>query len=162
MLLDGAVPEPVAEAAFPRQLRQFLVERTELLGSRARRFPTREAALAARSRRGLGPVATQVLAQRSLRRSRGQWSWRADPRLRGASAVKLTAGQIRAVLEAIEAPSLLLLSEAGHAARQALLEEVRERIARLTVDTVPGGHHFHLEEAATAAARIARFLAGQT
>ena len=80
------------------------------------------------------------------------------PRLQGASAVKLSAEQIEAVLRSIRCPTLLLMAAAS-APDNDTLALARRCIAGLELDTVPGGHHFHLEGQAELAARhMARFI----
>ncbi len=86
--------------------------------------------------------------------------WISDPRLYGASAVKLTQGQNQAILENLSMPTLLLQADNGLAHVLDIRTEAQRYIANICAEIVPGGHHFHMEEAASnVAARISRFLA---
>ena len=88
-------------------------------------------------------------------------TWSTDPRLQGASAVKLTAAQIRAVLKALHMPTLLLLAEETSGQLPGLAEHARRHIESLTVRTIEGGHHFHMEPQVGEVARcMDQFLSG--
>ncbi len=117
-------------------------------------------ALAARTKGGLSKGAARLLAQRSLQRRDEGYIWISDPRLYGASAVKLTQGQNQAILENLSMPTLLLQADNGLAHVLEIREEAEQYIANFCAEIVPGGHHFHMEEAVdSVAARISRFLA---
>ena len=161
VLLDAITPAPVEEAAFADQLRRFLEDKQRLQNRQNRVYPTIEEAVASRRQRGLSAAAAKVLAERNLRPCAGGFTWTTDPRLQGASAVKLTAGQIQAVLERLAMPTLLLLAEEGigHASEAADL--ARRHVRDLEVASIAGGHHFHMEQGVTElAGRIRRFLQG--
>jgi len=162
VLLDAVNPEPVAERDFPSQMRRFLQDKRRLLGRDNRVFATVEEALSSRLDRGIGEEAARLLVERNLGPCGGGYTWTTDPRLQGASAVKLTAGQVQAVLEALAMPTLLLLARDGAGARRPDMRvEAERRIDRLEWEIVPGGHHFHMEaQAGPVAQRIGRFLAG--
>ena len=99
-----------------------------------------------RRKRGLSAHAAQMLSERNLKPCTGGVTWTTDRRLYGASAVKLTAGQNRTVLESLTMPGLLLLAEGGAMASSELLREVTQYSPALTVEYRTGGHHFHMEE----------------
>lgn len=160
VMLDAVGPEPVAEEKFPEQMRNFLDDKGRLLERDNRVFPSVEDAAGVRQSTGLTPEAAEVLARRSLRACEGGYTWTTDPRLRGASAVKLSRGQVDAVLGALKMPTLLVLAREGHGGRFARLEEMaRQSILDLQLAHVPGGHHFHMEaEVAQVAALLKEFL----
>ncbi|WP_206613464.1 alpha/beta fold hydrolase [Parahaliea mediterranea] len=146
VMLDGIVPEAVPETAFPFQLGRFVSERDRALARQARRYPSRDAAVEARVRNGFNRECAETLALRGLEGDSEQgWAWRIDPRLRAASAVKMTDGQIRATLGAIRAPALLLRAGRGMMQHEPLVELARGHIPQLRVTQVDGGHHFHME-----------------
>jgi pimeloyl-ACP methyl ester carboxylesterase len=155
VMLDAVMPEPVPEAEFPQQMRRFLQDKGRLLSRENRVFDSFEAAAASREEQGIGERAARQLAERNLRACEGGYTWTTDPRLRGASAVKLTRGQVDAVLQALDMPTLLLLAEKGFGGRhQQLAEVAQQSIRRLQVESLPGGHHFHMEEGAAHAAEL--------
>jgi surfactin synthase thioesterase subunit len=101
-----------------------------------------------------------VLVERSLSACPQGVTWTTDPRLHGASAVKLTEPEIRAVLKALDMPTLLMLAGNNSSGRRALAEYARSHIASLTVRVMDGGHHFHMESQVHEVARqVNQFLA---
>ena len=160
VLLDAVGPQAIAESDFSRQLAKFLKDKPRGLRREGRVYPTMDAAIDARTKGGLSNEAAQLLAQRSLQRRDDGYMWISDPRLYGASAVKLTQGQNRAVLENLSMPALLLQAENGLTHARDVRKEAESYIENFHAEIVPGGHHFHMEEAAgNVAARISRFLA---
>jgi len=146
ILLDALIPLAVPEEAFAAQLGRFLCERQSAVAAVPRRYADYESAIAARTRRGLPDAAARLLAGRSLEGSNDVgWSWRSDLRLRGASAVKLSAAQIGSVLAAIDAPVLLMLAAGGMMQGHDQVQLAMTQIKRMQTAQVEGSHHFHME-----------------
>jgi pimeloyl-ACP methyl ester carboxylesterase len=160
VMLDSLLPEPVPESEFPLQMRRFLQDKSRLLTSENRLFQSVEEAVASRLGRGISAPAARLLAERNLTPGEGGYTWSTDPRLRGASAVKLTAGQGEAVLQALDMPTLLLLASAGYGGRHPeQMATARRCVRRLEVSQMEGGHHFHMESGAQdVAGRITEFF----
>ena len=154
VLLDAVAPEPVPEERFAAQLGRYLNQRAQLMAREERVLTSVEDAIALRQSRGLSRAAAETLVPRSLVEVPGGYRWTNDPRLNGASAVKLTAGQITAALAAVTAPVLLLLAEGGHGRYPEILATAKEGFAQLTTQTVAGSHHFHLDGDVTSIARL--------
>ena len=147
VLLDALLPQAIDEAEFPGQMRKFLQEKSHWQNRDRRVFPSIDAAVAIRDDGSLPSAAARLLAERNLSPCEGGYRWTTDQRLRGASAVKLSAGQLQAVLQALTMPTLLLLAEEGLGGQHPQIEaQARQGISRLQVHTVPGGHHFHMED----------------
>ncbi len=160
VLLDAAAPHAIAETEFSSQLAKFLKDKPRGLRRVGRLYPTMDDALAARTKGGLSTDAAKLLAQRSLQRREKGYVWISDPRLYGASAVKVTVGQNQAILENLSMPTLLLQAENGLAHALDIRTQAEQYIANLCAEIVPGGHHFHMEETVdNVAGRISRFLA---
>jgi pimeloyl-ACP methyl ester carboxylesterase len=160
VLLDAVAPQAIAETEFSNQLAKFLKDKPRGLLREGRLYPEMDDALAARTKGGLSKEAARLLAQRSLQRRDEGYIWISDPRLYGASAVKVTQGQNKAILENLSMPTLLLQADGGLAHALDIREEAERYIANICVEDVPGGHHFHMEETVDrVAARISRFLA---
>ncbi|MCB1702852.1 MAG: alpha/beta hydrolase [Halioglobus sp.] len=159
VLLDGVVPNPVGEEQFSRQLRKFLDDKRYWTQKRNRIYPDVEAALASRADNSPPPALARALVERNLRPCDGGYTWTTDLRLRGASAVKLSPGQIQSVLESLAMPTLLLLAEDGFSKHPELAAQARQFIPHLEIHEVAGGHHFHMESGAAIVARqIDHFL----
>jgi pimeloyl-ACP methyl ester carboxylesterase len=160
VLLDALTPEPTAPQKFPKQLRSFLQDKARLLQRSNRIFASVDEAVASRASRGLSVTAARMLVQRNLRETPDGMMWMTDPRLRGASAAKLTQAQSRAVLKALRMPTLLMLARDSWAQSPELLDYAQRHIESLTVHTVEGAHHFHMEASVNEVAqRMDQFLA---
>ena len=162
VLLDAVMPQSVAEEEYATQMRKFVQDKQRLLRRDTRVFESVEAAVATRVERGLSHSAARSLVERNLRACSGGFTWTTDPRLRGASAVKLTAGQNQAVLEALDMPTLLLMAQEGFGRHPEVAANAKRYIRNLTVEKIDGGHHFHMEPCvSTVAQRIVDFLQGR-
>jgi pimeloyl-ACP methyl ester carboxylesterase len=161
VLLDAVSPEPVPEELFARQLLKFLSDKQRLLGRDNRVFASFDEAVASRESGDLPSSAARLLVERNLRPCPGGYTWCTDPRLHGASAVKLTTGQNRAVLEALCMPTLLLTARDGLRRHREVAAHAQRYIKNLTFEEVDGGHHFHMESSvASLAQSVERFLQG--
>jgi len=160
VMLDAVTPQPVAASEFPLQMRRFLQDKGRLLERDNRVFRTVEEAAASRMGQGIGAEAARMLAERNLMPCDGGYTWTTDPRLKGASAVKLTEGQVHAVLIALDMPTLLLLATEGHGGKFPQMAAAAQRSVRhLEMAHLEGGHHFHMEEGArNAAVKIEEFF----
>ena len=145
VLLDALSPHPVPEEQFPAQLRKALREKPRLAARTSRVFSSVEEAVATREKSGLAADAARMLVERNLRACSGGVTWTTDARLHGASAVKMSTGQINAVLGALDMPTLLILAGDSTMQPPGLAEYARRHVEQLVVQTVPGGHHFHME-----------------
>ena len=159
VLLDGIAFQAVPEDQFPAQMRMFLDQKRHWLQRQNRVYTSVDAALASRSDAWLPADAIRLLVERNLHPCEGGFTWTTDLRLRGASAVKLSAGQIHAVLSGLTMPALLLLADDGFGGRPEIAALATETIQQLELGRVVGGHHFHMEPgAAIVAQQINRFL----
>ena len=163
VLLDGVSPPPLPGEEFVPQLRSFITERDRLRARKLRTFRNIDAAARVREEQGLSASAARLIAARNLKPSGDGYSWSMDPRLRGASAVKMTPEQVDAMLGSLPEPTLLLMAERGLSiTNPGKFAPLAERIPGVLLETVPGGHHFHLEEGVDKLGlRIVRFLEEQ-
>ncbi len=156
VLLDSLIPQPVDEDEAPDQLGRFLDDRLRLMARDDRILPDLETAATARVRKGIDANAARLLTERAVAHSEHGVRWTSDPRLYGASASKLTYGQIVAILGAIEAPVLVALAADGHARHPELLEMARQHLQNFESVTLPGCHHFHMLDSAPVLAQTIR------
>lgn len=158
VLLDAVSPEPLVESEFPQQLARHAADKARLLDRTTRVFPTVEKAVKARAGDKLNEQAARLIVERNLQACEGGYTWTTDPRLRGSSAVKLTEGQVQAVLAALDMPTLVLLAEEGLGKHPEVVDAARN-IAELQLEWIAAGHHFHMEDSVEdVASRIRRFL----
>ncbi len=159
VLLDGLRPQPMSPEDIPAQLAKFLDDKARLQGREPREFETVDEALTVRRRFGFsgesGGEQIRLIVERNLVKTDGGWCWRFDPRLQGASSMKLTSAHCDAVLTGLSMPGLLLLAEQG-------LGQVKDLPAlpdTLRVQRVAGGHHCHMAESVDAVAQyVIEFL----
>jgi pimeloyl-ACP methyl ester carboxylesterase len=165
VLLEGIGSQTAADHEVPANLRKALADACRTRGE-APSFATVDEAMAVRTRGGfwpLGDAAARHIVTRALaQRADGRHGWRTDPHLRDASVLRLSSGQAAALLGAITAPTLLLCAEQGLLAQQAAHAVRSALVPGLQQQTLPGGHHFHLEPetAPAVAAAVRAFLAG--
>jgi pimeloyl-ACP methyl ester carboxylesterase len=159
VLLDAFAPMGVRPEDCPRQLASYMRDKQRLLDKQSRVFVRPEDAVALRAGRGIGPAAADRIVRRNLKPCSGGWQWSTDARLQGASAFKLTPAHNAAIMSALDMPTLILLAEQGLSLRG---EDVPVTEANTLVETVPGGHHCHMEAAVTVVAqRVRAFIANE-
>lgn len=129
------------------RLREAFAFHDQPAGSRRRLFPDPATAVRARLQAGgLTEEAARLIVGRGIAPVEGGFTWRSDPRLTRPTAVRMTEGQMRDIVAAIECPVRLVHAVPdfeffpGDArdARVACLRDVR-------VAGIEGGHHVHME-----------------
>lgn len=150
VLLDGLRPNPVPDADFAEQLGIFL--REHLAPPRPPTiYDAIEKAIKVRCRAGdMSEPSAALIAQRGLAHSQEGWYWRHDPRLRFASAVKMTQANIDAVMKKLAGmPHRVFFTEDGLGAVLRAHGELDRWLRELKSEMLPGRHHFHMEEQAS-------------
>lgn len=103
--------------------------------------------------------AAELLCERGAKAVEGGWTWRSDPRLRYPSPLRLSEAEVEAIVAAITAPVCLILGDRGLPQPFLKVDTRKDKCAELIIKTLTGGHHLHLEEAASdVAAVINEFL----
>jgi pimeloyl-ACP methyl ester carboxylesterase len=162
VLVEGGVPVVGTAADAPETLARSFRERRELRTKTGRVFADRATAIAERARgfTKLSTTAAEILARRSLREVDGGFQWHADQRLKGVAEVRLTREQVRAFVERVEAPTLMVLAEESPFGGTDLYQEMIAAFEEIETVVLPGAHHLHLEGAQDEiAALVRRFLA---
>lgn len=175
VLLAGALPERIAQVVLidglgpyagepeqaPQILREAVLEWRDYEPRPERVFASLEAAVAARQR-GFTPLseaAARTLCTRSVKAVPGGFSWTMDRRVRHHSSLRLSEAQIRAFLENITAPVLLLLAANGFPGAAEIFAPRWASVRHGKSLTLPGGHHLHLDDNPEAvAAAITEFF----
>ncbi len=152
--LDGLLPPPITVAETAAQLGKFLRDYRKPAKRPVAVFPSLDALVAARRRAmPMAEPAARRIAERAAQAVEGGYRWRSDPRLKAASAFKLTAEHGRALVEALQCPGLLVMAEQGLAAYTELRAAVLS-FEQLETHILPGSHHFHMEAQAQAIADL--------
>lgn len=151
VLLDGLAPLTTPAEQSPAQMAQALRQRSRLPGRLQRVYAHRDEAVMARanSRFPVPLDAAQQLAARALSETETGWQWHTDPCLVLPSVLRLTEAQVSEFLKVIRAPVCLCLAERGIATAQT--HQLAQCVEGIQVECLPGGHHFHLEQASVAA-----------
>ncbi len=158
-LIDGFWPEPVAAAEAPEQLARSIRELNNLRSRSFAVYSELESAIKVRQKVSfaLSYQAARAIVERGVKRVQGGYSWSADPQLQVASSVKFTQDHIAAFTRRITALTKLVLAEQGLRRRFELERENLSAFESIEVDTLPGGHHLHMEAQSL---RIAELLNG--
>jgi pimeloyl-ACP methyl ester carboxylesterase len=160
-LFDGLLPAPIEDDEFATQLRKALDDKRALLGKPSRVMKSEEEGIRVRTRKGLTRDAATLIVRRNLSPAEDGYAWRMDPRLQGASAMKLTRAQGVAALQALTMPTRVLLAEDSTYRAPGLKELVADNVRNATVEPVPGNHHFHMEPGCEAIAlRMVQWMTG--
>lgn len=103
--------------------------------------------------------AAESLCRRGTKDVSGGWTWRSDPRLRYASPLRFPEEEICALIAEVTAPTCLILGETGLPPAFMGIETRKKQHKNLSIETLPGQHHLHLEDqSGSVAAVINQFL----
>lgn len=146
--LDGLIPGPLPIEETALQLGKFLKDYRNIGSRKARVFSSIDDIVTARMRvMPMGEAAARKISERAAIKTDSGFIWNSDPKLKAASAFKLSEEHLRVMLSALTAPVMLVLAEEGFARYSQLLEMV-DCIPNCEVKRLPGSHHCHMEEAA--------------
>ncbi|KPN16763.1 hydrolase [Xanthomonas sp. Mitacek01] len=154
----GALPETEPETV-PRLRDAVAASRS--LGQRPLRvFPDLDAPVRSRMRvNALSEPVARLLVERGVQPIDGGHVWCSDPRLTIPTAVRMTPGQVDALIAGIDCPTRVIYADPP---QPYLPEPDRSRRARLLPQgdlvVMAGGHHLHMEQPAEVAAAIGDFL----
>lgn len=162
VFLDGFGPVTSSPEEAPANLRKAVQQMQQPRLRERAVFASLEECARARVRGGhtrVSMAAARVLSERNVRQTDAGFTWRTDPRLRYRSPLRLTEEQVCGFIAAIEAPVLVIQAQDGLAKFAARYQHRIAAAKNVEVRTLAGGHHFHLEEQAAAAAALAtRFI----
>ncbi|MGF1800734.1 alpha/beta fold hydrolase [Vibrio gigantis] len=83
------------------------------------------------------------IVERGIVEFDNSWQWRCDPNLKCDSLYRMSQAHAEAIMAAIECPQLIILGNDGF--RHLQHNRYKSVHSPLQVETVPGGHHCHLE-----------------
>jgi RNA:NAD 2'-phosphotransferase (TPT1/KptA family)/pimeloyl-ACP methyl ester carboxylesterase len=162
VLIEGIGPLSDEPSEAARRLARSLRVEARKQDPRKRLFADREsAAERLREAAKMKPESARILVERGLEGSDEGFQWRADPRLRVDSRMRMSEEQVLSFLRAIKCPVLLCSASHGWPHDVAAMRRRTEAIASLTQVQLDGNHHLHLDEPEAVAAAIIPFLAEQ-
>lgn len=94
----------------------------------------------------ISEAAATHLCERGLMGVAGGLTWTSDPRLKMSSAIRLTEDMVIAHLKRIQASTLLIGAETGFFPNAGPLKSRLNAVPDITLVTLPGNHHLHLED----------------
>ena len=88
-------------------------------------------------------VFDQATVDQGIAEFDNSWQWRCDPNLKCDSLYRMSQAHAEAIMAAIECPQLIVLGNDGF--RHLQHNRYKSAHSSLNIETVPGGHHCHLE-----------------
>ena len=159
ILIEASGPLSEEAEALPARVRRALEERLDLARFASRTYPDPEAAVATRLRAArMAPESARLIIERQIRACDGGWRWRFDPHLRVASSAYLTEAQVRAVLAAVDCPTLTVIATDGFLAGRDDTEARLGHLRSRTSVTLAGNHHLHMDAPVPVAEAVRGFL----
>lgn len=160
VLLEALGPLATPAGDTPKAIRRGIEAR---LGFAERRRPYDTLEHLIRLRRdagGLDEASARLIVERGSEHTGAGWRFASDPRLTLPSPLRMDEAQVRACIEAIRAPTLVVLAEPPTSYLDGAAAQARlAAFAEATVIRLPGHHHLHMENAEAQAA-VAGFLGG--
>lgn len=83
------------------------------------------------------------IVERGIVEFENSWQWRCDPNLKCDSLYRMSQAHAEAIMAAIECPQLIILGNDGF--RHLQHNRYKSAHSPLNIETIPGGHHCHLE-----------------
>ncbi|UPR53636.1 alpha/beta hydrolase [Vibrio cyclitrophicus] len=83
------------------------------------------------------------IVERGIVEFENSWQWRCDPNLKCDSLYRMSQAHAEVIMAAIECPQLIILGNDGF--RHLQHNRYKSVHSPLHIETVPGGHHCHLE-----------------
>ncbi|PMM45723.1 alpha/beta fold hydrolase [Vibrio splendidus] len=85
----------------------------------------------------------QTTDEQGITEFESSWQWRCDPNLKCDSLYRMSQAHAEAIMTAIECPQLIILGNDGF--RHLQHNRYKSAHSSLHIETIPGGHHCHLE-----------------
>ena len=159
ILIEGLGPLASASHELPTSLARSVSEQLEFSKKRKPVYTSSDEAARARQQASdISLSAACALVERGLKPCEGGFTWRSDHRLRATSPQRLSEQQVRAFLQRIEAPTLLILGEEGLGSRYMAIRERATLLRHLEIVSLPGLHHLHMDLAPAVAHVVNHFF----
>jgi pimeloyl-ACP methyl ester carboxylesterase len=158
-LIEGLGPLVEVESEAPARLARSLASEAAKRRPKLRSYPSVEdAAARLADATGISRAGADALVARGLAPVADGYTWRADPRLRIDSRLRMTEAHVLAFLRRITAPTLLVAAENGWPYDPATMRTRVEAVPRIEVVRLAGRHHLHLDTPELVAPHVTRVL----
>ncbi|KXF81453.1 alpha/beta fold hydrolase [Enterovibrio coralii] len=158
IMIEALGPMSELEDKVVERLRRGIDSRENMKGLRS--LPSFEAAL--KLRRGINKVSFEdltPLVSRGIQQVGTEWQWRHDAKLKTESVYRMSTEHAEHLVRGIRCPVLAIIGEDGYPELRGPLAKKRaEWFDNLTVESVAGTHHCHLQSQAETTALIKDFV----
>jgi pimeloyl-ACP methyl ester carboxylesterase len=160
VLLEGLGPMVDEAKNAPGRLAKSLMAENRARNRNKRVYGTRDEAIARLAEAtGMQATSASILVERGLVGAEDGFRWRADPRLRTPSRLRLTESMVTAYLQAITCPVMVVRARDGWPADPAVMAGRAAAISDLRRVELDGRHHVHLDNPAAVAEPLTPFFA---
>lgn len=164
-LIDSIWPMPVEAKEASEQLKKSILGTQRRQGRNVKSsgstvFPDQATAIKVRqkSQVSISFQAAQYLMQRGIKKVDEGYVWSTDPNLLLPSAVKLSFEQIKSFVDNISAQTVLVLAKDGFPELYEKYKATLKQFPQVEIKELEGGHHLHLENAASEVAQVCNSL----
>lgn len=162
ILIEGLGSHTTTPEQAPQTLRKAVLDMQGKVGNSMAVYDSLAQAVKIRTQAVgvISEAASALLCQRGLRRVPGGYTWSSDPRLKTASAMRLTEPLVEAFIDQLDCDTLVVEGEEGFGVMMPHLKSRIAHVKKCTHVTLPGNHHLHLEPETCAAVglEIVQFL----
>lgn len=103
-------------------------------------------------------AAAAALAQRGMIKNKNGWIWNLDPKLRCISSTLPYEDELIAMFNAIKVPVCLIRANNGVPYPKTTFDKRAKAIKNLTIETLEGGHHLHMDDPEPVAEIVSKFF----
>lgn len=159
VLIESLGPLTTQPESAAKLMQKAITQRNLLKGKSKPLYTSFEQALSVRAEVSqIEKMLIKPLVERALTHIEGGYTWRADSRLRVASATRLSEEQLKACLKQINVPVLLIEGDCGLLKNRESMQARKQDFSQLKTSTLPGGHHVHLEQPKDCGEQIQAFF----
>lgn len=145
-LIEGLGPFSAPEYTCQEQLSRYLNHHDNGTHKSTRLYTTLHEAAKARAKRGhISVQLAEILCERGVSMTTGQYTWCHDRRLLTPTPLYMTEGQILSCLANINTPTRLIWADQGFEYEQTIMAKRIKTVANLVQFKLSGGHHIHME-----------------
>ncbi|WP_339766561.1 alpha/beta hydrolase [uncultured Paraglaciecola sp.] len=143
----------------PKQLRESIESRLQGAASEGKHPSIKERVVRARAiAGGFSDACASLLVERNLQYIDGDLQFTTDRRLRTFSSLRMTESQVKAFLQAITCPTIVIIADNGYEMMKKNAELRLTWISNAKLVNSPGSHHPHLDNPAAVSVHILRFI----
>ena len=143
----------------PKQLRESIESRLQGAASEGKHPSIKERVVRARAiAGGFSDACASLLVERNLQYIDGDLQFTTDRRLRTFSSLRMTESQVKAFLQAITCPTIVIIADNGYEMMKKNAELRLTWISNAKLVNSPGSHHPHLDNPEAVSVHILCFL----